>query len=126
MLNNEWEVQLQQLRVELILMKESIKETSKDIIKENYSAYPIFIAHQEDIDLGEVILDKDDLATHWSISASTIEEFVERGLIQEDKQQLFKDSYKNPKEFICLFVIHKADARFVYIPYLAAATENQQ
>lgn len=126
MLNNEWEVQLQQLRVELILMKESIKETSKDIIKENYSQYPIFVAHQEDIDLGEVILDKDDMATHWSISASTIEEFIERGLIQQDKEQLFKDSYKNPKEFICLFVIYKADARFVYIPYRAAATENNQ
>jgi len=36
MLDKEWEAQLEHLRGELILMKESIRETSDDIIKEGY------------------------------------------------------------------------------------------
>ncbi len=124
MLNHTWEVQLQQLRAELILMKESIKETSGDIIKGGYSKHPIFIAHREDIEIGEVILDKDDMSTHWSISASTLEEFVDKGVVQADKSDYFKENFKDPKEFICMFVIHDTEARFVFIPYRATALDN--
>lgn len=124
MLNHTWEVQLQQLRAELILMKDSIKETSADIIKGGFSSHPIFIAHQEDIEIGEVILDKTDMSTHWSISASTLEDFVEKGVVPADKADYFKENYKSPKDFICMFVIHGNDARFVFIPYRATALDN--
>lgn len=124
MLNKEWEIQLQQLRAELILMKESIKETANDIIKENYSQYPIFIAHQTEVEIGEVILDKADMATNWSVSASTLEEFVEKGVIEKEKEEYFKEHYKNPKEYICMFVIYNTDAHFVFIPYQATALTN--
>lgn len=123
MLNQDWELQLQQLRAELILMKESIKETSVDIIKEGYSSYPIFIAHQHAIEIGNVILDKEDMATHWSISASTLEEFLEKKLVQKEKEDFFKQNYKNAAENICLFVIYQTEARFVFIPYKTAANE---
>lgn len=117
MMEKEWEAQLEHLRGELILMKESIRETAMDIIKEGYSKHPVFIAHKEEIKIGEIILDKEDMATLWSISASTLEEFVEKGLIQEDKKDFFVEQYKDPKQFICLFVIHGASARFVFVPY---------
>jgi len=119
MLDKEWEAQLEHLRGELILMKESIRETSDDIIKEGFSKHPIFIAHQEEIKVGEVILDKTDMATVWSISASTMEEFNEKALIPEDKKTFFEKQYKDAKKFICLFVIYGASARFVFIPYKA-------
>lgn len=125
MLDKNWEVQLQQLRAELILMKESIKETSDDIIKEGFSNFPIFIAHQEEVKLGEVILDKEDMATHWSISASTLEQFVEKGLIKKDREEFFRESYKDPKLFICMFVIHQTQAQFVFIPYRATALDEK-
>ena len=125
MLNKEWEVQLQQLRAELILMKESIKETSDDIIKEGFSHFPIFIAHQDPIKFGEVILDKEDMATHWSVSASTLEQFIEKGLIKKDREDFFRESYKDPKEFICMFVIHQTQAQFVFIPYRATALDDK-
>lgn len=119
MIDKEWEAQLEHLRGELILMKESIRETAVDIIKEGFSKYPIFIAHQDEIKVGEVILDKEDMATVWSISASTMEEFNEKSLIPEEKKKFFIDQYKNPKEFICLFVIYKNSAHFVFVPYKA-------
>ena len=123
MIEKEWEIQLQQLRGELILMKESIKETAMDIISEGFSSYPIFIAHQEPIEIGEVILDKTDMATNWSISASTLEVFEQKGLVLPDKTEFFKKNYKNPKEFICLFVIYQGSARFVFVPYKTPKTD---
>lgn len=125
MIDKNWEVQLQQLRAELILMKESIKETSEEIIKEEFSNFPIFIAHQDPIELGEVILDKDDMATQWSVSASTLEQFIEKGLIKKEREEFFRESYKDPKEFICMFVIYKAQANFVFVPYKAEAIEKK-
>jgi hypothetical protein len=117
MIEKEWEAELAHLRGELILMKESIKETAMDIIKEGFSEYPIFIAHQDPIKIGEVILDKEDMATVWSISASTIEEFNQKNLIPEEKKPYFITNFKNPKEQFCLFVISKNSARFVFVPY---------
>ncbi len=117
MIDKDWEVQLEHLRGELILMKESIRETSRDIIKEGFSKHPIFIAHKDPVEIGEVILDKEDLATSWSISASTLEGFIEKGLIPEEKKSFFLEQYKDPKKFICLFVVHGVNARFVFVPY---------
>ncbi len=125
-LDQEWEAQLKQLQGELILMKESIRETALDIIKEGFSHYPVFIAHQDAIKIGEVILDKNDMATLWSISASTLEDFMEKGLIEPDKQVLFKDNYKDPRAFICLFVIYRGEARFVFVPYKSSGTAHDE
>lgn len=124
MISKDWEIQLQQLRAELILFKESIRETSDDIIREGFSQYPIFIAHTSEIDLGEVILDKNDMNTYWSISASTLESFVEKNVIPEDKAILFKENYKDAKEYICFFVVHGAEARFAYVPYQSSNISN--
>lgn len=124
MIDKEWEAQLEHLRGELILMKESIKETAQDIIAEGFSKYPIFIAHQDEVKVGEVILDKADMATVWSISASTMEEFNEKALIPEEKKRFFIEQYKNPKDFICLFVVYGASARFVFVPYKAEKAQS--
>lgn len=125
MIDKEWEAQLAHLRGELILMKESIKETAQDIIKEGFSKYPIFIAHQAEVNIGEVILHKEDMATAWSISASTLEEFNEKGLIPDDKKQLFIQEFKNPKVQFCLFVVYNTSARFVFVPYKAENTNHE-
>ncbi|MBI1222187.1 MAG: hypothetical protein GC180_06240 [Bacteroidetes bacterium] len=117
MLDKQWEAQLDHLRGELILMKASIRETALEIMQEGYSKFPIFIAHQDEVKVGEVILDKSDMATLWSISASTLEEFQEKNLIPAEKIDFFKANYKNPKEQICLFVVYGAQAHFVFIPY---------
>lgn len=37
-MDKEWEIQLKQLQGELILFKESIRETAQDIIREGYSS----------------------------------------------------------------------------------------
>ncbi len=105
------------LERDLKLFKESIHEVAVEIMMEGLSSYPIFIAHQHELKLGEVILDRNDLNSEWSIHASTIEEFTERGVIKPELKDRFINSYKNPNDFMCVFVVVPEGANFVYVPY---------
>ncbi|RFZ81621.1 hypothetical protein DYU05_17485 [Mucilaginibacter terrenus] len=105
------------LERDLKFFNESIHEVAVDIMSEGISSTPIFIAHQHEVKLGEVILDRNELNTEWSIHASTIEEFVEKGIIKKELKDRFMNTYKNPNDFMCLFVIVPEGANFVYYPY---------
>lgn len=105
------------LEKDLELYAESIKEVAVAIMMEGISANPIFIAHQHTVSIGEVILDRKDLNTEWTIQASTFEEFSEKGIIAADKKELFLKTYKKPENFMCVFVIVPEGANFIYYPY---------
>jgi len=115
---NKKESPLVSLEKDLKFFNESIREVAVEIMVEGLSSYPIFIAHQHELNLGEVILDRHDLNTEWSIHASTLEEFLEKGIIKEILKERFIQSYKNPHDFMCVFVVVPEGANFVYYPYL--------
>ena len=106
------------LERDLKFFNESIREVAIEIMAEGISANPIFIAHQHELKLGEVILDRNELNTEWSIHASTIEEFTEKGVIKAELKERFLSTYKNPHDFMCLFVVVPEGANFVYYPYI--------
>ncbi|OOQ58873.1 hypothetical protein [Mucilaginibacter pedocola] len=106
------------LERDLKLYNESIREVAVEIMLEGVSLTPIFVAHQHELKLGEVILDRNELNTEWSIHASTIEEFIEKGVIKKELKERFLNSYKNPHDFMCLFVVVPEGANFVYYPYV--------
>ncbi|MCD8741320.1 hypothetical protein LT679_11960 [Mucilaginibacter roseus] len=105
------------LEVDLKFFSESIREVAVEIMVEGLSAYPIFIAHQHDVSIGELILDHNELNSEWTINASTLEEFIEKGVIKKELKQRFIDSYKNPHDFMCVFAIVPEGANFVFFPY---------
>jgi hypothetical protein len=105
------------LQRDLKVFSESIREVAVEIIVEGVSRYPIFIAHQHELKLGEVILDRNELNSDWTIHASTLEEFVERGVIKSELKKRFIDTYKDPKDFMCVFVVVPEGANFVFVPY---------
>lgn len=105
------------LEKDLELYKESIKEIALEIIAEGLSETPIFVAHQHTVSIGELILNKDELNTLWSIQASMFEEFVQKGIIKPELKELFLKNYKNPEEYMCVFVIVPEGANFIYYPY---------
>lgn len=106
------------LEKDLELYAESIREVAIDIMMEGISTHPIFIAHQHSVSIGEVILNRDELNTNWTVQASTLEEFVEKGIINPEKKPLFLKAYKKPEDFMCVFVIVPEGANFIYYPYL--------
>jgi hypothetical protein len=108
---------LKSLQIDLDFYSESLREVALEIMGEGYSAYPIFIAHQHEVAVGEVILDRSELETNWTVNASTLEEFVEIGIIQEDRKAAFIQNYKSAKDYMCLFVVVAEGANFVFYPY---------
>jgi hypothetical protein len=105
------------LEKDLELYADSIKEVAIDIMMEGISSNPIFIAHQHVVSIGELILNRDDLNTNLTIQASTLEEFVEKGIINPERKTLFLKSYKKPEDYMCVFVIVPEGANFIYYPY---------
>ncbi len=115
--SEEKESPLKSLEADLKIYNDSIKEVALEIMTEGISLYPIFAAHQHEVKLGELILDKDELATNWTINASTLEEFVERGIIHPEKKDKFIKQFKKPEDFMCLFVMVPEGANFIFYPY---------
>lgn len=109
------------LEKDLELYADSIKEVAVEIMVQGISSNPIFIAHQYVVSIGEVILDRKELNTEWTIQASTIEEFVEKGIIQPEKKVLFLKNYKKPEDYMCVFVIVPEGANFIFYPYKAGS-----
>ncbi len=108
---------LESLEVDLKYFNDSIKEVAIEIMVEGLSKYPIFVAHQHEVALGEVIFDRVEMNTDWTIQASTLEEFMERGVIKKELKERFIDTYKNPDRFMCVFVVVPEGANFVFFPY---------
>jgi hypothetical protein len=100
------------------VVADSLKEASYQIRKRGFSDYPIFpIAKYDEIPIGQLLVDRHEVASKWNYNASFLEEFVKRDIIADDKQDDFKKAYKDPDEFCCLFVVDGEFTRFLFIPY---------
>ncbi|MFZ1751454.1 MAG: hypothetical protein WAU01_14740 [Saprospiraceae bacterium] len=95
--------------------KKILAQASDIILDENVSKYPIFIIHQQELDMG-VLLIEAGKQFKWSVNASTLEEFVTKELIFMEKAQDFIATYKDPEEHLCLFVLSELGAQFIFIP----------
>ena len=114
---------LKSMEKDIRFYNDSIEEVAFEILDNKISEFPIFIAHQNIIELGEMILNKDDFAREWSVSATIIEEFVEKGLVLKEKIAEFKRVYKDPRKNICIFLVTEEFANFVFIPYKSKGSD---
>ncbi len=110
---------LDNLQEDLRFYKDSLQEVVKEIINQKVSDYPIFIAHQHPVNVGQMILNRSDYQANWSISVSVLEEFVEKSLIQKHKQIAFQEAFKDPAKYFCIFLVNDSMANFVFIPVSA-------
>ncbi len=102
---------------DFVKVADFLREASYQIRVRGFSDYPIFPVSREEQPIGELLYAGKDLHLSWNYYASYLDEFVERKLIDEDKIPDFKESYKNPDEYCCLFVIDSNFTNFVYIPF---------
>lgn len=107
------------LKTDLRVYAEMMKEVAHDIIQEGFSTHPVFIATEQELKVGELILDKKDYAATFHIYASTLEEMVRLQLILESKKDAFIKSYKNPKTHMCVMLIANNAASIAFYPYQA-------
>jgi hypothetical protein len=102
---------------DFVKVSDTLKEASYQIRKREISAFPVFPVCKDKQPIGQIIIPREQANTDWNYYASFMDEFVQRGIIDADKQDDFKNAYKDPDEFCCLFVIDKEFTNFVFIPY---------
>ena len=95
-----------------------LRDTSDAIRDHAHSAHPIFVFAREPVSLGALLLSGPDRLMQWHIFASSLEEFTQRGLVQEGEGEAdFRAAYKDPDEYACLFVVDPEFMEFVFLPY---------
>jgi len=105
-----------QLEQELQVYRQMMSEALQIVLDKEVTKYPIFIAHQQELELGIVLADKEKVKGNWTIHVSSLEEFVAKQIIFEQKIEEFKKSYKSPSDHLCVFVLSELGAQFVYLP----------
>lgn len=107
------------LHDDLEICRDYIKQISAGIIKGGVSKYPIFVAMrgEMDIDIGLPVINRSDFDISWNFNASHLEDFVNRQLVKKEKATDFIKAYKNPEEFMCIFVAEENATSFVFMPY---------
>jgi hypothetical protein len=105
--------------LEKILKKNrAVLLNAADTIREqDVSNYPIFVAAQQEVEIGIPLLTVGQLPNNWLINASTLEEFHSKRLIDEEKINDFRNLYKSRSSEICIFAfLTEGVAKFVFIP----------
>jgi hypothetical protein len=105
------------ITADFLKVSDTLKESSYQIRKRGFSDYPIFPIAKIDINIGNLLIGKQELGTAWNYRVTYLDEFVQRKLIAEEKVEDFKSTYKDPDEFCCLFVVDPEFTNFIYIPY---------
>lgn len=100
---------------DFVVVSETIKEASYQIRKRGFSDYPIFPISKTAIPIGNTLIARGELATNWNYNVTYLDEFVQRKLVTNEEE--FKEAYKDPDEFCCLFVVDEEFTNFVFIPY---------
>ncbi|WP_080057057.1 hypothetical protein [Spirosoma aerolatum] len=102
---------------DFVKVADQLKEASYQIRKRGFSDYPIFVASRREVPMGQLLFGANELDNQWNYKASFLDEFIQRALIGMESVDLWKENYKKPDEYCCLFVVHGDFAGFVYIPY---------
>lgn len=101
---------------DFVKVSDHLKESSYQIRKAGFD-FPIFPISKAEIPIGQLLIDKHQSNLVWNYYASFLDEFTQRDLVSKDKVDQFKESYKDPDEFCCLFVVDEDFTNFVFIPY---------
>ena len=117
MTEEEFNKILETLKSDLNIYDEMIKEVSAEMVAEGFTKYPVFIASSNDINFGELIIDKNDMAGTFHVFATTMEEMIDKNLILENKRNDFVKAYKDPKKFMCILLLTDTTASFIFSKY---------
>ncbi|BDD05219.1 hypothetical protein [Aureibacter tunicatorum] len=102
---------------DFVQIADTLKEASYQIKKRGFSDYPIFVVSKVKQPLGQLLIGTEDIDIEWNFSASYLDEFLQRGIIDSKGEEAFKASYKDLDEFCCIFVVDNDFTKFIYIPY---------
>lgn len=99
-------------------VSDSLREASEAIRDRELSRHPIFVFAREPVALGTMLVAPRERNLMWFVNASTVEEFVQRGLVEAGAgEESFRAAYKDADEYACLFIVDPEFMEFVFLPY---------
>ena len=104
-----------QLEEELTPFRKTMAKASATIRDQEVSKYPIFVAHQHEVEIGVQLIAASE-ANQWNVHASTLEEFVSKQIVEMEKVDSFREVFKNPDMYFCMFVLSELGANFIFLP----------
>ena len=101
---------------DFIKVSDQLKTTCEKIIEKGFSKYPVIILSKENIDLGTLLVDQNEILDNkWKYLASYLEILNQKKIISDIK--VFKERYKDYKEFCCLLVAENNNSKIIFFPY---------
>ena len=101
---------------DFIKVSDQLKNTCEKIIEKGFSKYPVIILSKNNIDLGTLLVDQNEILDNkWKYLASYLEILIQKKIISNTK--VFKERYKDYKEFCCLLVAESNNSKIIFIPY---------
>lgn len=110
------EAEYKKLEKDMQAYRPVLAKAAETILDQEVSAYPIFIVHRQGVNIGVPLVQAEGEEAPWSVNASTLEELATKKVIPMDKVDNFREVYKDPQEYFCLFVISDSGAEFVFLP----------
>jgi hypothetical protein len=115
------ESQLKALEAQLGELHDFLLEVSTEMVDGGFTEHPLYVAHQEQAKIGEMIVDRDEFGFPFSINATTIERFLELGILQKERLGAFLKAYGNPKSKCCVFLMIQPEPQFVFHSFKGGA-----
>ena len=109
---------IESIDIDIISYEDYLKEVAEMVIANEVTKYPIFVLHQKkSINIGRPIIDFTRSKTKWSVNISHLEEFVLKDIVKKNSVDAFREVYKNPSEYLCIFVLEEGMANFIFRPF---------
>lgn len=107
---------LSTLEGDVKVLKDALKDTITEIIKQGFSNYPILIAHIEDLKIADKVIDKEMFNTTFHFSATILEVMVKKGIIKKEAEDAMKQKITESKDAACILLLHPEVMKFVFYP----------
>lgn len=117
---------LEAIRNDLRIIGSTMRSFSMHVINEDISQFPVYVASQEAVAIGKPFLTKEKDHLNWNYNVSILEEFVKKGVVSEDKLEDFIETFGDPEERACIFVVLPTEGGFVFVPYEVEEEEEHQ
>lgn len=107
--------QFLKLEEEIKPFQKMMSKATQITLDQEVTKYPIFVFHQQQLEIGIPISVTPENKRNWSVHMSSLEEFVSKQLIYQDRIEEFRKNYKDPLEHHCIFVVSELGTQFLYV-----------
>ncbi len=117
---------LKAIRNDLAIVGKTMREFSAHVINEDISRFPVYVAFQDPVAIGKPFLTKEKDNLNWNYNVTILEDFIKRGVVVENKVEEFIQTFGDPEQRACIFIVLPAEGGFVFVPYDVKGDDSRQ